>query len=170
MKSCSCCCPTVCDTSLCLLGRSTRCLLLSLQMCLGTLTIRTCAMLSPMVRRKTESKERSFSWGDALTYFMMLSCTSIQDVKPRGHWKRTNKIIENRLKLFNGPIFIKYQNTNFVRVFPPSFFFPVSGLKWNFLDELVLLLFIDKPNVHQMVHWALQSYLTSCLLSISSMY
>lgn len=90
---------------------------------------------------------------------------SIQDVKPCGHQKWTNKIIENRLKSFNAPVFIKYQNTSFVRGFFPIFSFsPLSGFKWNFLDELVPLWFIDKLNVHQMVHWALQSYLTSCLL------
>lgn len=60
-------------------------------------------------------------------------------MKPCGHQKRTNKTIEIRLKLFNAPVFIKDENTNFVSFFPCVFFlFPVSGLKWNFLDELVL--------------------------------
>lgn len=54
---------------------------------------------------------------------------SIQDVKPCGHQKKSNKITENRLKLFNAPVFIKYQNTIFVRVFSPSFFF--LSLVWN---------------------------------------
>lgn len=62
---------------------------------------------------------------------------NIQYAKPCGHQKRTNKTIEIRLKLFNAPVFIKDENTNFVSFFP-SLFFSVSGLKWNFLDELVL--------------------------------
>lgn len=57
-----------------LLGRSTRCLPLSLQMSLVILTIRTSVTLSPMVRRKTKRKEMRFSCGDAPSYFIMLLC------------------------------------------------------------------------------------------------
>jgi len=48
---------------------------------------------------------------------------NIQYVKPCGHQKRTNKTSEIRLKLFNAPVFIKDENTNFFVSFFPSFFF-----------------------------------------------
>lgn len=55
-------------------------------------------------------------------------CFSVQDkglsfqyVKPCGHQKRTNKTIEIRLKLFNAPVFIKDENTDFVSFFPSLF-------------------------------------------------
>lgn len=57
-----------------LFHRSIRCLLLSLQMSLVILTIRTSVTLSPMVRRKTKRKEMSFSCDDAPNYFIMLLC------------------------------------------------------------------------------------------------
>lgn len=48
---------------------------------------------------------------------------NIQYVKPCGHQKRTNKTSEIRLKLFNAPVFIKDENTNFFCEFFPILFF-----------------------------------------------
>lgn len=75
---------------------------------------------------------------------------SIQDVKPCGHQKWTNKIIENRLKLFIAPVFIKYQYTSLVRIFSPSFFFffflsvvwnGIFLMSWCFCDLLTNFMF-----------------------------